>query len=274
MLSSPNPPISSTLATALSLTSFTSFTSFIPFTSSSYLAQSLPIFSTPSKHRTHTNSRNSTPFMRLLHSSLFTHIPRCHLPSNRLFHSGPLFPLHPIPTTRTRVADDCDPAPLTPFLVYPEPRRATLPPREEPRGTSSSQLAENPATLSPFPVTLTSLVTPNSFVCHSYKKHPGVGYPPFPNFSAPPLRSLRLCVIFSFSLFLSFPAVAAAPSQPLDDPSSLRRYLITSFLRLMKRFLLLHRHTPCKQYPVAAPSRIRQQVPNRRRLCVSMRVSL
>jgi hypothetical protein len=43
--------------------------------------------------------------------------------------------------------------------------------------TGSSQLIENPATLSPAFATLTSHVNPNPFVCHSYRKTPGVGYP-------------------------------------------------------------------------------------------------
>src|ERR1700730_18129593 len=51
----------------------------------------------------------------------------------------------------------------------------------------SSQPIENPATLSPVFATLTSRVNPKSFVCHSYKKHPGVGIPrqifPFSYFS-------------------------------------------------------------------------------------------
>ena len=51
-------------------------------------------------------------------------------------------------------------APLTPFP-------ATL------RG--KSQLIENPAALSPVVATLTRHVHHNPFVCHSYKKHPGVG---------------------------------------------------------------------------------------------------
>jgi hypothetical protein len=38
------------------------------------------------------------------------------------------------------------------------------------------QLTENPATLSPFPATLTRRVKVNPFVCHSYKKHQGWGY--------------------------------------------------------------------------------------------------
>ena len=37
------------------------------------------------------------------------------------------------------------------------------------------QLTENPATLSPFPATLTSRVNHNPFVCHSCKKTPGGG---------------------------------------------------------------------------------------------------
>ena len=53
-------------------------------------------------------------------------------------------------------------APVTPFV-------ATL--------AAASQLAENSATLSPFAATLTRRVKPNPFVCHSYKKHPGVGVP-------------------------------------------------------------------------------------------------
>jgi hypothetical protein len=81
MLSSPNLPILSPIRpTALSLTSSISLTSLT--------TQTLPTFSTPSKHRAHTNARNSIPFMRLLHSSLYTHFPRRHLPSIRLFHSG------------------------------------------------------------------------------------------------------------------------------------------------------------------------------------------
>ena len=49
------------------------------------------------------------------------------------------------------------------------PLLATLP--------DQSQLTENPATLSPFAATLTSRVKSNPFVCHSYKKTPGWGYP-------------------------------------------------------------------------------------------------
>ena len=41
------------------------------------------------------------------------------------------------------------------------------------------QLIENPVTLSLFPATLTRHVNHNPFVCHSYKKHPGVDEPDF-----------------------------------------------------------------------------------------------
>jgi hypothetical protein len=43
--------------------------------------------------------------------------------------------------------------------------------------TNNPQLHENKATLSSAFATLTRRVKPNSFVCHSYKKHRGVGYP-------------------------------------------------------------------------------------------------
>src|SRR5580658_137351 len=43
--------------------------------------------------------------------------------------------------------------------------------------TDGLQLVENPATLSPFAATLTRHPTLNPFVCHSYRKRPGWGYP-------------------------------------------------------------------------------------------------
>jgi hypothetical protein len=43
--------------------------------------------------------------------------------------------------------------------------------------TSHTHLTENKATLSLFPTTLTRRVKPKSCVCHSYKKHRGVGEP-------------------------------------------------------------------------------------------------
>lgn len=73
MLSSPNPQIFPSIrpTRALSRTSSISFSSFAPFTSCT-IAQSLPAFSTASKHSPHTNARNSIPFMLLLHASLYT----------------------------------------------------------------------------------------------------------------------------------------------------------------------------------------------------------
>src|SRR5580658_1676039 len=43
--------------------------------------------------------------------------------------------------------------------------------------TDQSQADENTTTLSPAFATLTRHITPNSFICHSYKKHPGGGVP-------------------------------------------------------------------------------------------------
>jgi hypothetical protein len=57
-----------------------------------------------------------------------------------------------------------------PFSVYPEPRRTTL--------AIPPQTTETKATLSPVFATLTRRVTPNPFVCHSYKKNTGGGVYP------------------------------------------------------------------------------------------------
>jgi hypothetical protein len=46
--------------------------------------------------------------------------------------------------------------------------------------TSYSQVVENPGALSPVFATLTRRVIRKSFVCHSYRKHRGVGCPPYP----------------------------------------------------------------------------------------------
>jgi hypothetical protein len=54
-------------------------------------------------------------------------------------------------------------------LISVSPFLATL--------TTSLQLTENTSTLSSAFATLTNLVNHNSFVCHSYKKHRGVGIP-------------------------------------------------------------------------------------------------
>lgn|SRR5579864_3448418 len=67
---------------------------------------------------------------------------------------------------------------------YFRSRFETLPPPDPSRSISSFiailtddlQLIENPATLSPFPATLTTRVKHKSFICHSYKKHGGWGY--------------------------------------------------------------------------------------------------
>jgi hypothetical protein len=48
-------------------------------------------------------------------------------------------------------------------------------PRAEAKSRDTSQLAGNPATLSPVFATLTLPVAPNPFACHSYTKSPGVG---------------------------------------------------------------------------------------------------
>ncbi len=48
-------------------------------------------------------------------------------------------------------------------------------PKPFPCLTSIPQTAEKTATLSPFPVALTTRVKPKSFVCHSYKKYRGRG---------------------------------------------------------------------------------------------------
>jgi hypothetical protein len=84
-------------------------------------------------------------------------------------------------------------------LVYPEPLTAILLLREEPRGDAASQSAENPATLSPFSATLTRRVKPNPFVCHSYKKHLGVGVP-------------RQILPISYSSIFSADSAISAPS--------------------------------------------------------------
>src|SRR4249920_1600482 len=43
--------------------------------------------------------------------------------------------------------------------------------------TAIVQIPENKTTLSPVFATLTRHVTPSSFICHSFKKHRGWGYP-------------------------------------------------------------------------------------------------
>ena len=85
-------------------------------------------------------------------------------------------------------------SPVTPLL-------ATL--------TTIVQMPENRTILSPVFATLTRHVTPNSFICHSYRKHPGGGVFLF---SANPLLTLRLCrYLFSF---LSAPCSDHAHQHP------------------------------------------------------------
>ena len=55
------------------------------------------------------------------------------------------------------------------------PLFATLLPRAQSRGTDTAQLVENKGALSPLFATLTSFVTRKPFICHSYRKHRGVG---------------------------------------------------------------------------------------------------
>jgi hypothetical protein len=148
VFSSPK-PLTSSFHRHVSHFSFTSFASFTPTSSTSHspITQPLPTFSTASKHRTCSNARNSNPFMRLFHDSLGIPGARCQPLSNRHLSHPSSFPsILPIL------------APLTPFP-------ATL--------TALPQLAENQATLSSFAATLTSRVSYNSCVCHSYKKTPG-----------------------------------------------------------------------------------------------------
>jgi hypothetical protein len=108
-----HPPHRSLPTSSISYTSFTSFTStasFTSFTSRFRFTQTLPTFSTPSKHRAHSNARKSIPFMRLLHDSLDTRGPGCQLHATRFFRSTFLprlnlpysVPLTPFPATLTR----------------------------------------------------------------------------------------------------------------------------------------------------------------------------
>jgi hypothetical protein len=107
-----HPPHRSLPTSSISYTSFTSFTStasFTSFTSRFRFTQTLPTFSTPSKHRAHSNARKSIPFMRLLHDSLDTRGPGCQLHATRFFRSTFLprlnlphsVPLTPFPATLT-----------------------------------------------------------------------------------------------------------------------------------------------------------------------------
>jgi hypothetical protein len=57
--------------------------------------------------------------------------------------------------------------------------------------TGHRQLAENTTTLSPAVATLTTRVKHNPFVCHSYRKYPGWGYPAIANSLSSPLDLTR-----------------------------------------------------------------------------------
>ena len=93
-------------------------------------------------------------------------------------HSSPLS-LHPAPDAHS---DLVEAAKFLPFILPTRPSFTLSP--EEPLApaslspfpatlTDDLQLTENPATLNPFLATLTRRVTRNSCVCRSYKKHPG-----------------------------------------------------------------------------------------------------
>lgn len=165
VFSSPN-PLSSSFNRHVPHFSFTSFAPFTPTSSTSHFitTQSLPTFSTPSKHRAHSNARNSNPLTRLLHDSLDTPEVGCQPLSNRPF-AHPYFFRSNEPTV----------APLTAFP-------ATL--------AASLQPIEIPAALSPFAAILTSRVNHNSCVCHSCKKHRGLGPRLFLSLPLRPFTSL------------------------------------------------------------------------------------
>ena len=234
MFSSQKPSIASSnlLAPSVSFRSFTSSVSASPF------AQILPIFSTPSKHSRHRNARNSIALMRLLHTS--HHTPGVYLTSLSIRCSCFPSPAGPLPA-----------ALLTSFP-------ATF--------AASPQLNENSATLSSFAAALTSRVNTNSFTCHSYKKYPGY------RVGCPPQHLSALCISA-----LSFPSSGRAfsPSCAPQVVTSLLPHVPSRiFLQSnpMKRILILRRHTPCTQYPVAAPNRTKhRELQDGGRKCVSMR---
>src|SRR5579859_5471524 len=82
----------------------------------------------------------------------------------------PLRTLTPCVTLSPLFHPNCGPSSIGRKLSSPlGPLFATL--------TSCVQAAENTATLSPFPATLTSNLKHKSFVCHSYRKQGGWGVP-------------------------------------------------------------------------------------------------
>jgi hypothetical protein len=101
--------------------------------------------------------------------------------------------------------------------------------------TSSPQLSENTATLSPFPATLTRYVKPKSCVCHSYRKHRGWGMTLLPSrslfpYTAPaharknPHTNARQPKSFHAltSHFSAYRGVGVAPSSALSVSSALK----------------------------------------------------
>jgi hypothetical protein len=140
MFSSTNPRIYSLNR----LTSFFSFTA-----SASSVTLTLPGFSTAISYSTRNNSCISICFIPTPHTSRPAPRRNSELQVKRLFR----------PALRSQFKS----SPNVHVTRFP----ATL--------AGFPQLAENPATLSLFAATLTSHVSHNSFVCHSYKKYRGVG---------------------------------------------------------------------------------------------------
>src|SRR5208282_4833726 len=88
------------------------------------------------------------------------------------------FRLLPFRARRLNALNPCSSLPPNIPTFAPANLETTLPLSSLPATlTDGLQLIENSATLSPFAATLTRHVTLNPFVCHSYKKHPGWGYP-------------------------------------------------------------------------------------------------
>ena len=97
--------------------------------------------------------------------------------------------------------------------------------------TAHSQATENKATLSPFPATLTAHVNHNPFVCHSYKKHPGVR-------SHPSSQSLRVAAAL-------FPNPLVARVSPVTDHQS---PVTKSFTTLSLRVVLARKIRTSEKY--------------------------
>jgi hypothetical protein len=104
--------------------------------------------------------------------SLFEFRPTSSLNSNRITFLDDPSHLNPIESYSCKKQGRATPSVRDRTAAMPSTCRA-----------HQTQSIENPATLSPFPAcppwraTLSELVKHKSCVCHSYKKHPGVGYP-------------------------------------------------------------------------------------------------